>query len=43
MMRNMFGIKSKYLLHLAKTGVEKAIESSEAEAMAWMEVEIGRL
>lgn len=34
--------QSKHLLHLAQTGVEKAIESSEAEAMAWMEAEIGR-
>lgn len=35
--------KSKQLLHIAKTGVEKAIENSEAEAMAWMEAEITKL
>ncbi len=32
--------KSKSLLTLAKTGVEKAIETSEDEAMAWMEGEL---
>ena len=35
--------QSKQLLHIAKTGVEKAIEESEAAAMAWMEAEIGKL
>ena len=36
-------IQSKQLLHIAKTGVEKAIESSEAKAMAWMRAKINSL
>lgn len=35
--------KSKQLLHIAKIGVEKAIEESEAVAMAWMEKEMANL
>ncbi len=35
--------QSKQLLHIAKTGVEKAIESSESAAMTWMETEILKL
>jgi restriction endonuclease S subunit len=35
--------KSKALLEIAKTGVEKAIETTEEEAMQWMTVEIDKL
>lgn len=35
--------KSKSLLEIAKTGVEKAIETTEEEAMQWMTAEIDKL
>ena len=35
--------KSKSLLEIAKTGVEKAIETTEEEAIRWMTAEIDRL
>ena len=35
--------KSKSLLEIAKTGVEKAIETTEEEATQWMTAEIDKL
>lgn len=43
--RRSFALKtqSKQLLHIAKTGVERAIESSEAAAMEWMQQQVAAL
>ena len=38
-----FKIKSKQLLEIAKIGVEKAIETDEAHATAWMNQQLAAL